>query len=130
MQGSIRNPGGAASPIRFDQSQNHPGRATRSTPATIFASVKACRSAQAAVNPVAILVDEVQYFSNEDLSALLVSMHRIGQRQLPLILFGAGLPQLAAFACDARLQRERVGRPSGSSEKAAGIARQPTKPAS
>src|SRR5437773_1587177 len=54
MQGSIRNHGGAASTIRFDQSQNRPGHATRSTPATIFASVKACRSAQAADNPVAM----------------------------------------------------------------------------
>ena len=77
-------------------------------PATIFASVKACRSAQAADTPVAILVDEVQYLSNEDLSALLVSMHKIGQRQLPLILFGAGLPQLAALAGDAKSYAERL----------------------
>ena len=70
--------------------------------------MKACRSAQAADNPVAILVDEGQYLSNEDLSALLVSMHKIGQRQLPLILFGAGLPQLAALAGDAKSYAERL----------------------
>ena len=48
------------------------------------------QAAQAADTPVAIFVDEVQYLSNEYLSALLVSMHKSGQRQLPLILFGAG----------------------------------------
>jgi hypothetical protein len=66
------------------------------------------QAAQAASAPVAILVDEVQYLSNEDLSALIVSAHKIGQRQLPLVLFGAGLPQLAALAGDAKSYAERL----------------------
>ena len=65
-------------------------------------------AAQAADSPVAILIDEVQYLSPEDLSALIVSIHKVGQRQLPLIVFGAGLPQLAALAGDAKSYSERL----------------------
>jgi len=64
--------------------------------------------AQAAESAVVILIDEIQYLSAEDLSALIVSIHRIGQRQLPLILFGAGLPQLAALAGEAKSYSERL----------------------
>jgi len=34
---------------------------------------------------VAILIDEIQYFSSTELSALIMAMHRMQQRQLPLI---------------------------------------------
>lgn len=63
---------------------------------------------QAADTPVAIFIDEVQYLELEDLSALIVAIHRIGQRQLPLIVFGAGLPQLAALAGEAKSYAERL----------------------
>lgn len=65
-------------------------------------------AAQAAEKPVAILIDEVQYLSAEDLSALIVSVHKIGQQGLPLIVFGAGLPQLAALAGEAKSYAERL----------------------
>ncbi len=58
--------------------------------------------------PVAILIDEVQYLHQEDLSALIVAMHRIAQRQLPVVLFGAGLPQIAGLAGDAKSYAERL----------------------
>lgn len=66
------------------------------------------RAAQAAGTPVAILIDEVQYLSEEDFGALIVAVHRIGQRGLPLIVFGAGLPQLAALAGEAKSYAERL----------------------
>lgn len=65
-------------------------------------------AAKAAEKPVAILVDEVQYLSVEDLAALIVALHRIGQKNLPLILFGAGLPQLAAVSGEAKSYAERL----------------------
>lgn len=65
-------------------------------------------AAQAADTPVTILLDEVQYLTSEDLSALIVSVHKIGQRQSPLIVFGAGLPQLAAMAGEAKSYAERL----------------------
>jgi len=66
------------------------------------------QAAAAAAHPVAIFVDEVQYLNEEDLRALIVAVHRVGQRGLPLIVFGAGLPQLAALAGEARSYSERL----------------------
>lgn len=66
------------------------------------------QAAAAAERPVAILVDEVQYLTAEELGALIVSIHKIGQRGLPVVLFGAGLPQLAALAGDAKSYAERL----------------------
>lgn len=66
------------------------------------------RAARAAETGIAILVDEVQYLSEEDLRALLVAMHRVSQGGLPVILFGAGLPQVAGLAGDAKSYAERL----------------------
>ncbi len=55
-----------------------------------------------------ILIDEVQFTTKEDLSALVVAMHQIAQRQLPLILIAAGLPQLAGLAGEAKSYAERL----------------------
>ncbi len=70
--------------------------------------VAVAEAAQAADRPVAILIDEVQYLEEEDLSALIVALHRIGQKGLPLILIGAGLPQLAAVSGEAKSYAERL----------------------
>jgi len=66
------------------------------------------QAAEAAEQPAAILIDEVQYLADEDLSALIVALHRTSQKALPLILFGAGLPQLAALTGQARSYSERL----------------------
>ena len=66
------------------------------------------QAAKADERAVALFIDEVQYLSQEDLSALIVAAHRIGQRNLPFIVFGAGLPQLAALAGDAKSYAERL----------------------
>jgi hypothetical protein len=65
-------------------------------------------AARGAAIPIAIFIDELQYLNREDLSALIVSMHKIAQRQRPLIVFGAGLPQLAAMAGEAKSYAERL----------------------
>lgn len=56
----------------------------------------------------ALLIDEVQYLSGKDLSALIVALHRASQKNLPIIFFGAGLPQLAGMAGDAKSYAERL----------------------
>lgn len=66
------------------------------------------RAAKAADASVAILVDEVQYLDEEDLRAVLVSFHAIVQRGLPVVWFGAGLPQVAALTGEARSYAERL----------------------
>jgi len=55
-----------------------------------------------------ILIDEVQYVRREDLSALIMALHKISQRKLPLLFFGAGLPQLARLAGEAKSYAERL----------------------
>lgn len=66
------------------------------------------RAAKAENSAVALLIDEVQYLSEPDLAALIVSLHRIGQEGLPIIVFGAGLPQLAGLAGEAKSYAERL----------------------
>lgn len=65
-------------------------------------------AAQSANKAWTILIDEVQYLSGTDLSALIVAMHRANQRRLPIMLFGAGLPQIAALLGEAKSYAERL----------------------
>jgi hypothetical protein len=66
------------------------------------------RAAQAAKRGWLLLIDEVQYLSDSDLAALIVAMHRMAQEGLPVILVGAGLPQLARLAGEAKSYAERL----------------------
>lgn len=72
--------------------------------------IAAGEAAAAAGSGVAILIDEVQYLSAGDLSALIVAMHRVSQRGQPVVLFGAGLPQIAKLAGDSKSYAERLFR--------------------
>ncbi len=58
--------------------------------------------------PVALLIDELQYFSPKELSALIMAMHKMQQRQLPMVLLGAGLPILPALAGESKSYAERL----------------------
>lgn len=55
-----------------------------------------------------IFLDEVQYLSPEELAALIVACHEVAQRDLPLFFVGAGLPQIAALAGNAKSYAERL----------------------
>lgn len=57
---------------------------------------------------VLLLIDEVQYLKSKDLAALIVAIHKVTQRALPFVFFGAGLPQLAGLAGDAKSYAERL----------------------
>lgn len=57
---------------------------------------------------IVILVDEIQYFTSLELSSLIMSMHKMQQKQLPLILVGAGLPFLPSLAGEAKSYAERL----------------------
>ncbi|MBC3270096.1 ATP-binding protein [Pseudomonas sp. SWRI81] len=71
----------------------------------LIATAEAARDAG---TPVAILIDELQYLSKDELGALIRGIHAVNQAALPLILFGAGLPQLAGQAGDAKSYAERL----------------------
>ncbi|MGH9420549.1 MAG: AAA family ATPase, partial [Thermoanaerobaculia bacterium] len=57
---------------------------------------------------VALLIDEIQFFETKELGALIMAMHRMQQRQLPIVLVGAGLPILPALAGEAKSYAERL----------------------
>lgn len=57
---------------------------------------------------VAIFIDEIQYFSQKELGALIMAMHKMQQRQLPLVLLGAGLPILPGMAGESKSYAERL----------------------
>ncbi|HUP44180.1 MAG TPA: ATP-binding protein [Thermoanaerobaculia bacterium] len=67
--------------------------------------------AEAAVDrgtAVALLIDEIQYLGRKELGALIMAMHRLQQRQLPMVLAGAGLPILPAIAGESKSYAERL----------------------
>ena len=57
---------------------------------------------------VAVLIDEIKYFDQKELGALIMAMHKLQQRRLPLVLFGAGLPILAGLAGESKSYAERL----------------------
>jgi DNA-binding CsgD family transcriptional regulator len=65
-------------------------------------------AATAAGRAWTLLIDEVQYLSKAELSALIVAIHRMNQKGLPILFFGAGLPQIAALSGEAKSYAERL----------------------
>lgn len=57
---------------------------------------------------IAIFIDEIQYYTKKELSALIVAMHKLQQSQLPITLIGAGLPDLPGLAGEAKSYSERL----------------------
>lgn len=57
---------------------------------------------------VAILIDEIQYLSQKELGAVIMAMHKMQQKQLPLVLLAAGLPVLPGMAGESKSYAERL----------------------
>jgi len=55
-----------------------------------------------------IAIDGVQYLAADELAALISAIHRTVQLSLPVILVGAGLPQLPGLAGNAKSYAERL----------------------
>ena len=73
--------------------------------ALIEAAGNAAASADTAL---AIFLDEMQYIPESELAALITALHRAAQRTLPVILVGAGLPQLRGRMGNAKSYAERL----------------------
>lgn len=65
-------------------------------------------AAQKAGTALVIFVDELQYVKEDELAALITALHRTAQRRLPVILVGAGLPQLRGRMGRAKSYAERL----------------------
>lgn len=70
--------------------------------------LKIGEAARAAGCAWTLLVDEVQYLKEDELAAVIVAIHRTNQKGLPVLFFGAGLPQIAALSGDAKSYAERL----------------------
>ncbi len=53
-------------------------------------------------------MDELQYVEEEQLAALITALHRTAQKSLPVVLVGAGLPQLRGRMGRAKSYAERL----------------------
>ncbi len=65
-------------------------------------------AAQSAGTALALFIDELQYVEEEQLAALITALHRAAQRRLPIVLVGAGLPQLRGQMGRAKSYAERL----------------------
>jgi hypothetical protein len=65
-------------------------------------------AARQADTALAMFVDELQYVHEDELAALITAMHRCNQRRLPVVLVGAGLPQLPGRMGRAKSYAERL----------------------
>ena len=65
-------------------------------------------AAQEAGTALSLFVDELQYVREDELAALITALHRAAQRQSPVTLVGAGLPQLRARTGSAKSYAERL----------------------
>lgn len=65
-------------------------------------------AAFAAKRPIALIIDELQYLSSSEFSALIMAIHKINQRSLPVVLIGAGLPQILGLAGNSKSYAERL----------------------
>lgn len=57
---------------------------------------------------ILLLIDEVQYFSEKELSALIMAMHKMHQKKMPIAFIGAGLPMITALAGESKTYAERL----------------------
>jgi hypothetical protein len=65
-------------------------------------------AAKEAETALAIFIDELQYVNEDELAALITALHRTAQRSLPVVLVGAGLPQLPGQMGRAKSYAERL----------------------
>lgn len=66
------------------------------------------QAAQKAETALVLLIDELQYVEADQLAALITALHRCAQRNLPVTLVGAGLPQLRGKMGNAKSYAERL----------------------
>ena len=81
------------------------GRLQQDLPDLLVAIAEAAAERKMAIG---LFIDEVQYLSADELAAVVVACHEIAQRNLPLLFIGAGLPQIAALAGNAKSYAERL----------------------
>ncbi len=57
---------------------------------------------------VGLFIDELQYLSEVEFSALIMGLHQVSQKKLPLIMYAAGLPLILGLAGRSKSYSERL----------------------
>jgi hypothetical protein len=65
-------------------------------------------AARDAGTALVLFIDELQYVQEDQLAALITALHRCAQSRLPILMVGAGLPQLPGQMGDAKSYAERL----------------------
>lgn len=66
------------------------------------------RAAKEKKTALILFIDEVQYITENEFAALIMALHKCTQKQLPITVVGAGLPQLVGQAGRAKSYAERL----------------------
>ncbi len=70
--------------------------------------IAAGEAARARDTSIVILIDEIQNLSREEFEALIMAVHRVDQKRLPLLVVGAGLPLVVRLTGEAKTYAERL----------------------
>lgn len=81
------------------------GDLSRDLPELLIALGEAAQSRSASV---VILIDEIQNLPQTEFEALIMAVHRVDQKQLPILVVGAGLPLLVRLSGEAKSYAERL----------------------
>lgn len=65
-------------------------------------------AAKKAGTALVMFIDELQYVEEPELASLITALHRTAQRRLPVVMVGAGLPQLRGRMGKAKSYAERL----------------------
>lgn len=65
-------------------------------------------AAKRADTALVMFIDELQYVEEDQLAALITALHRTAQRRMPVVMVGAGLPQLRGQMGRAKSYAERL----------------------
>jgi hypothetical protein len=65
-------------------------------------------AAESRKSSIVILIDEIQNLPKEEFEALIMAVHRVDQKKLPILIVGAGLPLLVKLTGDAKSYAERL----------------------
>lgn len=57
---------------------------------------------------VCLIIDELQYLNEAEMSALIMALHQVSQRKLPFVLYAAGLPLILGLAGRSKSYSERL----------------------
>lgn len=71
----------------------------------LIAVAEAAKSRNTAI---CMMIDEIQYLKEAELSALIMALHQISQNGLPLVLYAAGLPLILGLAGRSKSYAERL----------------------